>query len=744
MQTLSKILGGIYRVRRSEEANGRKSEEGDYNPDSNAPAFTDAWTCCRLKVSAKSLLCMTRPRGPVSRTVQQLLHGSMRDAATAVNKPRSRVAINCGARTPSLCSECVAKCDRGDFFWARYTIVLSDLYSRLISRAGTHMKKIVLIVFVSLCALEAPSLYGQLIEKGKAANPSHDAERHQVLASYPGYVAGQDWLVSDSAHGQIITDGSWANRSSTLNSAGMAQWTAALVGDVVWGTHNCRPGGAGVASGIDTIGVVVPVGTVTAVNSPTQLTVSTSTTAAVGANGCIVIGQLQDAAMASISAAVNSNTVLCPTVNLPAGVFLISSVPGFLATKPTSCAKNGLVQGQEFGGAGGYLVTGQGPNSTVVSIHPSLLPSGCTNGLGNACFVIPGMTTWQHFRITGNGYAMNGRSDNTKFGLELENNYVGLRDMVFDQWGTGDTGFTGIRFWGTGGGYSWMQDSTVDEWGNLGVNLATGSDVVMSNVLMQNFCGSFSVSLNASTIVSTGPVFIQLPNICSSLTVNRNMLNLAASSRYFGGNGDGIQVGGSSVKSAGVFVDSTSTLQLNGGFVFNTIAGGGFAIVNNGTSHVRNSSILAGTGVGVLNNSTGKFFDDCAIAFIGAKAFVNQGGSVFGTCSATGIASAVKDWALTSGWGTTSVTSAAGDSHRTLLTLTTAAGGSASPVLTWIFPQAYPTVAPVSCVLTLVGGTGSGLTPPFVPSTPSKTSVAWTLGGTPGKGTYIFDANCGP
>jgi hypothetical protein len=51
--------------------------------------------------------------------------------------------------------------------------------------------------------------------------------------SHPGHVSGQDWLVSDSAHGQIVTDGSWSKASSTLNSAGMAQWTSVIVGDVV-------------------------------------------------------------------------------------------------------------------------------------------------------------------------------------------------------------------------------------------------------------------------------------------------------------------------------------------------------------------------------------------------------------------------------------------------------------------------------------------------------------------------------
>jgi hypothetical protein len=50
----------------------------------------------------------------------------------------------------------------------------------------------------------------------------------------------------------------------------------------------------------------------------------------------------------------------------------------------------------------------------------------------------------------------------------------------------------------------------------------------------------------------------------------------------------------------------------------------------------------------------------------------------------------------------------------------------------------------VTCLLFLVGGTGTGITTPFVPGSPSKTSVAWTLGGTPGTGTYIFDASCRP
>jgi hypothetical protein len=84
------------------------------------------------------------------------------------------------------------------------------------------------------------------------------------------------------------------------------------------------------------------------VNSATQIVVSTTSTAAQASAGCIVIGQVQDTAMASISTAVAANTVICPVVDLPSGVFLISSVPTFMASQPTDVQKTDWWKGKSL------------------------------------------------------------------------------------------------------------------------------------------------------------------------------------------------------------------------------------------------------------------------------------------------------------------------------------------------------------------------------------------------------------
>ena len=66
-----------------------------------------------------------------------------------------------------------------------------------------------------------------------------------AVASYSGFVSGSDYLLTGSKYGQIITDGSWTNGSSTLNSASMAQWDSTIVGQGVFATTNCRTGGRG-------------------------------------------------------------------------------------------------------------------------------------------------------------------------------------------------------------------------------------------------------------------------------------------------------------------------------------------------------------------------------------------------------------------------------------------------------------------------------------------------------------------
>jgi len=103
-----------------------------------------------------------------------------------------------------------------------------------------------------------------------------------------------------------------------------------------------------------------------------------------------------------------------------------------------------------------------------------------------------------------------------------------------------------------------------------------------------------------------------------------------------------------------------------------------------------------------------------------------------GTVCATG------NFALTSGWGTSSVSSvAANGSIKGCHVTITGAAGAAGPVLTWTYPAA-PIAAPGSCHLVGVSGTLTGV----VVGTPGATTVAFTFADTPSAQTYVFDVGC--
>ncbi len=478
----------------------------------------------------------------------------------------------------------------------------------------------------------------------------------------------------------------------------MANWTTALIGDVVFGTSGCRTG----TVSVDLSAVTAPLGTVLTVPSATQITISTTTTAPQAAAGCIVIGQLQDTGMANITTAVNASTATCPSVGWSAGIYLISTIPGFLKSNPTSCTNNGLVQGQEFGGLGGYNVFGTGSNSTIVVVVPSLLPSACTNGSGNACFVVPLGAQWSNFRITGSGNAMSGRAD-AKIGVQVVGGYNSLRNMVFDQWGTGDTGFVGVS-WGGGGGVGWWLESLVDAWGNIPVT-APGSGpnfLVVRNLLVQNSCGSSLFSATSFNISSQGGFVIQLPNVCST-SPNRSMLSLASGSTYTSGSQDIIQMSDSGVNSNGILIDSTSTAYLGSGYlVKNQQGSGGFAIHSTGgIVHACGATIQGGVGTAVIQ-APGSFFDDCVNTVTGSTKI--SGGTVFGNASAVGVVPATGNFALTNA----TFTSATGTDQRHF-TLNITASAAAAITIVYTFPTAF-NVAPGSCKAQDVGGTNPLLT----------------------------------
>jgi hypothetical protein len=146
----------------------------------------------------------------------------------------------------------------------------------------------------------------------------------------------------------------------------------------------------------------------------------------------------------------------------------------------------------------------------------------------------------------------------------------------------------------------------------------------------------------------------------------------------------------------------------------------------------------------LVTSATDKFFDDGGNTFVqGTLANSIAAGTLFGSLSATGNALVIGNVVLTSGWGTSTVTSASGDSHRMRFTITVAGTPAAGPVVTVTFPTAYPFIAPASCGIQQVGGTFT-LTNPAV-GIPTTTTVAITFTGTPvAAQVYTYDLSCGP
>lgn len=166
----------------------------------------------------------------------------------------------------------------------------------------------------------------------------------------------------------------------------------------------------------------------------------------------------------------------------------------------------------------------------------------------------------------------------------------------------------------------------------------------------------------------------------------------------------------------------TRTIKASGNYFINQNAGYVFDINSTGTS---------------VYDLGGNTSNDTAHLSTGASA------TFFGSSSATGVVPVVGNVVLTSGWGTSTVTSISGDSHRLRFAISVTGAPGAGPVLTVTFPSPFY-VAPASCGIQEVSGTFGIITNPSV-GVPTATTVAVTFSGTPvATNTYTFDLACGP
>jgi hypothetical protein len=186
-----------------------------------------------------------------------------------------------------------------------------------------------------------------------------------------------------------------------------------------------------------------------------------------------------------------------------------------------------------------------------------------------------------------------------------------------------------------------------------------------------------------------------------------------------------------------------------------TVIGSALSIAANGAAfrgagagsvtRVTDTSAIGGGNTAYTNMAAGAtFIDQCGNTVTSFTNGFTGAGNIAGSCSADLAPCATGNWALTSGWGTSSVASvgAQGTSHKCRVNITGAAG-AAGPVLTWTFPTPYPVVAPSTCHIFQTGGTTFNLTN-ATSSTPTTTSVAFTfVGQTPTAQAYSFDVDCG-
>lgn len=192
---------------------------------------------------------------------------------------------------------------------------------------------------------------------------------------------------------------------------------------------------------------------------------------------------------------------------------------------------------------------------------------------------------------------------------------------------------------------------------------------------------------------------------------------------------------------------NAATLNLTDTGVINSGAGGFGIVTSTGTNNInlkgastKLTTVTAANAISCSAGSTCNYYDTPGVTVSGltGTGTFNQwsSGYAWGTACATG------NWALTSGWGTSSIASVGtgGDSHRCHVTITGAAG-AAGPVLTWTYPKAY-LQAPGGCQIT-GGGATTDLTSGRQTSI-SATSTAFTFTGTPSAQTYVFDVACGP
>jgi hypothetical protein len=533
--------------------------------------------------------------------------------------------------------------------------------------------------------------------------------------------------------GKYVIDATVTSGSQTVTCPNAdCNFTIADMGKIVFATYGAVTGYYTYIQGV----LVVPQGTITGVGSSNSITVSIAATATHVATAVLIWGTDNTTALAAAwTAAIAGPTSICLPLYLPAGLMLDQS--GQFNSAPAACTNT------SSGNRTGTAVYGQGQGVSQIVVTPNFNFSTCAgspwfgcfgNNVGSTQFF--GGTQFRYWSIWGGGYAA-ANPTSTQYMVVANSNSV-FED--FAVLGFGSTGshlgcanlygdpVTLINFQcdGVGGLVGWFIPSFAQVFSS---GLSYSGDTLGTSVSLQGLLQS-SNNIFGPSAQATG-IFI------------------TSTAQWFSANDQYLDFGGTGYTTAEASITNGGYAAVTNGF-FNNSRDGATSVVwynTGGTarfSQTKFNALVSAASSYVIYQGNGVIYDDCGNSLVnGHIPYLLAAGYLAGSCSATGTALVTANVALTSGWGTSTVSAPAGASHAGVFTVTTGGVPGASPVVTLTFPTPF-WVPPASCTLLQIGGTFGTITNPST-GTPTISSVAWTFSGTPiATQVYTFSYQCGP
>jgi len=532
-------------------------------------------------------------------------------------------------------------------------------------------------------------------------------------------------VTSNTTTGFTVANASGVNETHAATAGGLTVdcfgglfTTQATVGQIVFGTNLT-------VDGFSTTRVVtLPQGTITAINSVTQIVVSAAPTAA---TSCLVWGDDETTAMtnawAAVTSTVNGGTLVLPGSN-PTG-----TGPAMILVQSPQLNATGLTDVGTGGTRQGWGVYGSGIDATIIVPTPSF-----NFGSATAAFLNVEDGLYAHdFSISGfgNGQPGSGLTGKTAVLFTCVNN-MNAHHIALTAWGNGGANYIGTGILVNNGGNMYFNNIDCDMFGHVGCQVGNVQICVFHECTFYDN-SSFNFEITGAT--NTVPIVTE----CCEF-----------------GNGAATVV----VVGGGVWKDIGSTISLNfAGVTANNVILLGFDTAGGktGTATLISSQIDSPVGSGghilYLDNST------CSATLIGctlssrtgavSNVITNNGnltdaggnvfvqhvagstlysgtGNLFGALSITGAPQTSGNIALVNFGGSPTVTAVSGNTRLQQFTLTVGTSPSGTATVTVTFPTPF-LAAPIAN-LVQVGGTNPTVT--FTPGTVSSTSAQFTVVGT--------------